>query len=265
MYTDTLAAAPDGAANIYESSHSTPGSSAAPIDEQQVILRYLYLVQVAVARIKRIVPAHISADDLYSVGVAGLMAAARKFNPDTERTFASFAQMRIRGAMLDELRRMDSCSRRCRIRAREFEAATNEIEQRLGRAATPDEIYTSLGLTQTEYLKRVEEAKPIRLVTLDSEPGHGEGSGPSLHNLLADENDETGREQLEKAELVDLLTHHIAGLPEMPRKILAMYYFEGMRFSSIAEAFDLTESRISQIHRATIEGLRKWIKVAREK
>jgi RNA polymerase sigma factor for flagellar operon FliA len=141
----------------------------------------------------------------------------------------------------------------------------NAVEQRIGRTATAHEICTSLGLSQKEYFKRVEEAKPIRILALDGVSEHSEGSGTSLYNLLADTNDETGREQLEKAELLEMLAQHLARLPEMQRKILSMYYFENLRFSAIAAAFNLTESRISQIHQATIQGLRKWIKAARER
>lgn len=265
MDTDTLTATPDATFAPCEPSHFDADRSTASVDEQEVIVKYLYLVDKAVARIKRNVPSHIRADDLHSTGVLGLMAAARKFNPESEATFPSFASIRIRGAILDELRRTDTCPRRTRIRARKLAETVNAVEQKLGRPATPGEISSSLGVTREEYFKLVDSARPIRIVTLDREVEEGEGADSTLHNLLADENDETGGERMEKAELQEMLAQHIAELPEVPRKILAMYYFENMRFSTIAESFDLTESRISQIHRATIQDLREWIKTAREK
>jgi RNA polymerase sigma factor for flagellar operon FliA len=262
MYSDTHTLLPDFACG--DSGRSSFADTPPVFNEQEMILRYLPLVQRVVAKIKRRVPAHIDADDLHSMGVAGLIAAVRKFNPATERTFARFAGIRIQGAILDGLRRTDSCSRRSRLLARKLDATAGALEQSLGRAPTSDEICRALGCSREAYERMVESARPIRIVALDGELGDGEGNKSSMHGLLADPNDETGSERMEKAELLKLLGQRIAELPEMPRKIVAMYYFENMRFSEIAEAFNLTESRISQIHRSTVEGLRKWIRVARQ-
>src|SRR6185295_4258531 len=141
--------------------------SPAPIDENELIERYLPLVRNVVDRIKLNVPAHVDADDLYSVGITGLIAAVRKFDPEQGSTFASYAAMRIRGAILDELRRMDWCPRRARARSRKLKTAINEVEQKLGRAATDKEVCASLGLSDKEYQKWVEESKPVTFVAID--------------------------------------------------------------------------------------------------
>jgi len=240
---------------------SSPGS----VDEKDLIERYLPLVRNVVDRIKLNVPAHVDADDLYSVGVTGLIAAVRKFDPNQGSTFASYAAMRIRGAILDELRRMDWCPRRARARSRKLKNAINEVEQQVGRAATDTEIRSNLGLTETEYAKWVEEAKPVTFIAIDQNADGEEGEGASLHELLADEADQTGRDNLEKAELLQLLTQRIAELPDIPKKILAMYYFENMRLAEIAAVFGLTESRICQIHAQTILGLRAWLQRMKER
>ena len=247
-----------------ESARAASDRARGAFEPHEIVLKYLGLVDGVVARIKYRIPSHIDAGDLHSIGVLGLMDAVKRFDPAHERTFIRFATMRIRGAILDELRRTDICSRRTRTRVRELEAAKNAVEQKLGRTATPFDMCESLGLSGEDYQKWVEEATPIRIVALDEKRGGDDGTGASLHELLADTNDETGREHLEKAELLELLTRHIAGLPEMPRKVLGMYYSENMTFSAIASAFDLTEARICQIHRGVLQGLRKWIKVARE-
>lgn len=241
------------------------GVSPAAVDEKDLIERYLPLVRNVVDRIKLNVPAHVDADDLYSVGVTGLIAAVRKFDPNQGSTFASYAAMRIRGAILDELRRMDWCPRRARARSRKLKTAINEIEQKLGRAATDAELCAALGLSPREYEKWVEEAKPVTFIAIDQNADGEEGEGASLHELLADEADKTGRDNLEKAELLQLLTQRIAELPDIPRKILAMYYFENLRLAEIAAVFGLTESRICQIHAQTILGLRGWLQRARNK
>ena len=235
------------------------GEPAVAVDEKELIERYLPIVRNVVDRIKLNVPAHVDADDLYSVGITGLLAAVRKFDPAQGHTFASYAAMRIRGAILDELRRMDWCPRRARARSRKLKNAINEVEQKVGRAATDAEVCAALGLTAKEYDKWVEEAKPVTFIAIDQSADGDEGPGASLHELLADETDRTGRDNLEKAELLQLLTQRMSELPEIQRKILAMYYFEKLRLAEIAEVFNLTESRICQIHAQTILGLRAWL------
>ncbi len=241
------------------------GVSPSAVDEKDLIARYLPLVRNVVDRIKLNIPAHVDADDLYSVGVTGLIAAVRKFDPEQGSTFASYAAMRIRGAILDELRRMDWCPRRARARSRKLKLAINEVEQRLGRAATDAEVCASLGLSEKEYQKWVEEAKPVTFIAIDQNTEGEEGEGASLHELLADSEDKTGRDNMEKAELLQLLTQRITELPDIPKKILAMYYFENMRLAEIAAVFGLTESRICQIHAQTILGLRAWLQRARNR
>lgn len=241
------------------------GVSPAAVDEKELILRYLPLVRNVVDRIKLNVPAHVDADDLYSVGITGLLAAVRKFDPVQGNTFASYAAMRIRGAILDELRRMDWCPRRARARSRKLKNAINDVEQKVGRAATDVEVCAMLGIGPKEYEKWVEEAKPVTFIAIDQTGDGDEGEGGSLHEVLADEMDRTGRENIEKAELLQLLAQRIGELPDIPRKILAMYYFENMRLAEIAEVFDLTESRICQIHAQTILGLRAWLQRMKER
>jgi RNA polymerase sigma factor for flagellar operon FliA len=241
------------------------GVTPAAVDEKELIERFLPIVRNVVDRIKLNVPAHVDADDLYSVGVTGLIAAVRKFDPNQGNTFASYAAMRIRGAILDELRRMDWCPRRARARTRKLKNTINEVEQKLGRAASDAEVCAALGVTPREYEKWVEEAKPVTFIAIDQHADGEEGEGASLHELLADEADKTGRDNLEKAELVQLLTQRISELPDIPKKILAMYYFENMRLAEIAAVFDLTESRICQIHAQTILGLRAWLQRVKER
>jgi RNA polymerase sigma factor FliA len=251
--------APAAAWRVYQ------GVSPGAVDEKELIERYLPLVRNVVDRIKLNLPAHVDADDLYSAGITGLIAAVRRFNPEQGNTFATYAAMRIRGAILDELRRMDWCPRRARARARKLKQAINEIEQRLGRTATEAEVCATLGLDRAEYAKWLDEAKPVTFIAIDQHEEGENGAGASLHELLADETDVTGRDNLEKAELLQLLAQRIAGLPDIPRKILAMYYHEQMRLAEIAAVFDLTESRICQIHAQTILGLRGWLQRVRDR
>jgi RNA polymerase sigma factor FliA len=241
------------------------GVSTGALDEKELIERYLPLVRNVVDRIKLNLPSHIDAQDLCSVGVTGLMAAVRKYDPEQGHTFAGYAATRIRGAILDELRRMDWCPRRARARARKIKEAINQLEQRLGRAATEQDICKELNLSAKDYAKWLEESRPVTFIAIDHLGSGDDSDGVSLHDLLPDENDETGRDKVEKQEMLQLLTQRIAELPDIPRKILAMYYFENMRLAEIATVFSLTESRICQIHSQTILGLRAYLGRARNR
>jgi RNA polymerase sigma factor for flagellar operon FliA len=241
------------------------GVSATAFDEKELIERYLPLVRNVVDRIKLTLPAHIEAEDLYSVGVTGLIAAVRRYDPDQGNTFASYAATRIRGAVLDELRRMDWCPRRARARARKLKEAINALEQRLGHAASEAEICGELGLSPKDYAKWLDESRPVTFIAIDQNTEGEDSEGASLHEMLSDDSDVTGRERMEKSELLQLMAQRIAELPDIPRKILAMYYFENMRLAEIAAVFGLTESRICQIHSQTILGLRAYLARARNR
>jgi RNA polymerase sigma factor for flagellar operon FliA len=241
------------------------GVNPGAVDEKDLIERFLPLVRSVVDRIKLSLPPHIEADDLYSVGVTGLIAAVRKFDPEQGHTFAGYAALRIRGAVLDELRRMDWCPRRARARTRKLKEAINQLEQRLGHTASEDEICSDLGLSHAEYRRWLDESRPVTFIALDQHAEGEDSPGASLHELLADQQDTTGRDTLEKQELLELLTQRMAQLPDMQRKILAMYYHENMRLAEIAAVFGLTESRICQIHSQIIIGLRAYLQRVRDR
>ena len=235
------------------------------VDEKELIERYLPLVRNVVDRIKMNLPAHVEADDLYSVGIFGLINAVRKYDPAQDATFAGYATMRIRGAILDELRRMDWCPRRARAKSRKMKEAINGLEQKHGRAATETEIRTELGLSAKDYAKWLEEARPVCFVAIDSVAEAAEGEGPSLHDAIMDENDVLARDRMEQDELKELVAQRIQELPDIQKKILAMYYHENLRLAEIAAVFDLTESRICQIHSQAVLALRAYLARARDR
>jgi len=249
------------AASAWRVYQGTSGS----LDEKDLIERFLPLVRNVVDRIKLNLPPHVDADDLYSVGVTGLIAAVKKYDPAQGHTFAAYATTRIRGSILDELRRMDWCPRRARAKACKLKEAIIEVEQRLGRAATEEEVRTHLGLSAKEYAKWMEEAKPVCFVNIDATTDHEDSDGASLHELIADESDVSVRDRMEKDELMKLVAQRIEELPDIPKKILSMYYFENMRLAEIATVFSLTESRICQIHAQTVLGLRAYIQRVRNR
>lgn len=228
--------------------------------DRRLVERHLPLVKHTVDRMRIYLPAVLDLEDLYSVGTAGLIAAARKFDAAQENTFPAFASLHIRGAVLDELRKMDWIPRSARDRAKQVQEKLSKLEQRLSRPATEQEAAAELGLSADEYASVMEEIRPATMMPLDGESGTDDTDSLALHEVIADENQQPAREALEQKELVALLAEQLHKLPEMPKKVLALYYFENMRLSEIAAAFGLTEGRISQIHTQAIISLRSWLK-----
>lgn len=240
-------------------------SAGGTVDEKELLERYLPLVRNVVDRLKLTLPAHVDADDLYSVGVTGLIAAVRRYNPEQQHTFAAYATTRIRGAVLDELRRLDWFPRRARAKARKIKTAISELEQRLGRSPSEDEIRIHLDLSVKEYAHWMVEVRPISFVAIDDNGETEDSSGTSRHEMIADEQAVPVQQSMENEELGQLLAQKIQELPDIQRRVLAMYYHENLRLAEIAAVFNLTESRICQIHARALLGLRAQIEGARNR
>ncbi len=236
------------------------------ISESELIERFLPMVRSIVERVRINLPSHIEVDELYSVGVTGLIAAVRNFDHARGKTFAGYVSVRVRGAILDELRRLDWCPRRTRAKGRKLRDTIGELEQSLGREPTELEIRNELGISAKEYAQLLEEIRPVSFVTLDDgSSSTGESEGSTLHESIPDPNAPNIREILEQDELLKLVSERIDQLPETQRKVLALYYFEGLRLAEIAEVFGVTESRICQIHSQAILVLRAYVQRIRDR
>ncbi len=189
------------------------------------------------------------------------MTAVRRYNPQQGQAFHGYAMMCIRGAILDELRRMDWMPRALRGKAKQLKETISRLEGEHGRAVTEQETADALGLGVDDYRTLLDEVRPISFVPLD---GDADDSGESgfLHETIADEDQPLPGEALERRELLATVAGHIQRLPDMQRKVLALYYHEEMRLSEIAAVFDVTESRISQIHTQAVLSLRAYVQRA---
>ena len=240
-------------------------SAGGTVDEKSLVERYLPLVRNVVDRIRLSLPAHVDADDLYGVGVTGLIAAVKRYDPQQQHTFAGYATLRVRGAVLDELRRLDWFPRRARAKARKLKAAIAELEQRFGRAPEDSEICAHLGLSQKDYEHWLVEVRPVSFIAIDGNPESEDGDGVSRHEMIADEQAIPVQRRMEQEELGQIVAQKISELPDIQRRVLAMYYHENMRLAEIAAVFRLTESRICQIHSRAILGLRAAVGAARNR
>ncbi len=227
--------------------------------ENALVERYLPLVVSVLGRLSMTLPEHVSHDDLYSAGLVGLLQALRNFDPAGGASFESYARVRVRGAMLDELRRMDWVPRTIHEKARKIQEAMAQLEQKLGRAPTEAQMAKALGLSAAEYEAQLDEVRPAAFVCLDATSNCEEGGAASLYEVVADTGEMSPVEQVSQRELKQLIFERLKELPEIQRKVLALYYMEDLHLREIAEIFGLTESRICQIHAQAILAIRAYI------
>jgi RNA polymerase sigma factor FliA len=225
---------------------------------ESLLENHLSLVKSIVDRMKRQLPARIDTEDLYSVGVTGLVAAAQNFRETKNKSFIPYASTRIRGAVLDELRRMDWMSRSGRSKAKQLGILISRIEQEQGCAVGPEQLCEELSISESELNALMDQVRPIKIISLDV-PEEWEDNEHSLHEIIPDDAGISAFESLERKELTELIAERIKQLPDMPKRVLAMYYYEGMKLADIAAAFGLTESRICQIHTQTVAQLRSYV------
>jgi RNA polymerase sigma factor for flagellar operon FliA len=226
---------------------------------QDLLENHLPLVRSIVERMRRKLPRNVETDDLYSIGVTGLVAAARNYRPSQERIFAAYAAARIRGAILDELRRTDWMTRATRSKAKRLSSAISKLEQEQGGNFNQDSLCAEMQMTEDELTDLMEEVRPVKFVSIDSALDQSEFEDHSMHEIIPDDSCIPALDALERKEILSLIAQRMVELPDMPRKVLAMYYYENMRLSEIAACFGLTESRICQIHTQTIGLLRNYL------
>lgn len=227
--------------------------------ESEMVEKYVPLVKNVVGRLAMTLPPHVDGEDLYSAGLTGLLSAVRQYNPNAGTSFETYARLRIRGAVLDELRRMDWVPRSVHTKARRVQAVMHEIEQKKGRVATEAEMAAALKITVPEYQEWLQEIRPATFVCLDAAFHNDHDDSGSQYESLADQRQEDPLDGTFKREIARVIGERLQELPEMQRKVLALYYFEDMRLREIAEAFGLTESRICQIHAQGILAIKTFL------
>lgn len=233
------------------------GEGHAPHEQKQkeLALQYLPLVKNELSRLKMRIPSFVEADDLYGVALTAMMRSLRKWTPDTDKTFGVYLRKRIRGSLLDELRRLDVFSRSARKKAREYDAVVARLEQRLARAATEGEIRREMGLSKQEFVDLMEELRPVTFLSVDAPIGDEE-SGANLSEILDDPVETNAREVAERKDQVEAIKTRIRVMPKDQQRVLHLYYFEELRLAEIASVFNVSESRISQLHTQAIRSLK---------
>lgn len=206
-----------------------------------LILEHIPLLRHIVGRM--IVPGGLDRDDLYGFGMIGLIAAADSFEPERGLKFSTYAYPKIRGAILDEVRRSDFLPRGCRERVRELDRAVSHLEQQNGIAPTPEELAQRLNTTVDDVDEVLASARSAGEISLDQE-----WSTSQLADMLSDPKSEDPVGSAEWLEMKELLVDFIQELPEQEKTVITLYYGEGLLLRDISEVLGVTESRVSQIH-----------------
>ncbi len=227
--------------------------------ENALVEQYLPLVRTIVGRLAMTLPDHVDQDDLNSAGLVGLLQALRNYDPACGTSFETYARVRIRGAMLDELRRMDWVPRTVHEKARKLQEVIGELEQQLGRTPTEGEMARALKITVNEYNELLDQIRPAAFICLDATSSSENADSGNLYDVVADPAECSPIEETSRRELKQVILDRLRQLPEIQRKVLALYYGEDLHLREIAEVFGLTESRICQIHSQAILSIRAYL------
>ncbi len=227
-------------------------------DRERLILEHLPQVRAIARKIRSRLPGSVSVDDLVSAGIVGLIAAIDNYDPRFNANLKTYAQHRIRGAILDSLRAMDWVPRPLRKRVRMIEAAIARLEQRNHRAATEDEIAGELAISTEEYHDWLLQARADKLLNLEEHAP--EEGGRNLIRFLSDSEDRWPFRIVERAELERHLAQEIEKIPYVEQTILSLYYHEELTLREIATVVRLHESRVHQLKSQAILRLRTSLK-----
>lgn len=227
----------------------------------QLILEYSPLIKYIAQKIAARLPANIELDDLISSGVIGLMDAMEKYDVSRDNKFKTYAEFRIRGAILDELRAQDWVPRSVREKAKSLERCFLKLEQKMGRQATDEEVCQELGLSQTDYHELLNQVRSVSLLSYDDVAHFSKADKKILHG--SGENGSkasTPFNEVTSASMKRVISEAIQDLPEKQRLVLSLYYYEDLNLKEIGRVLDVTESRVSQLHTQAILRLKSKLK-----
>lgn len=232
------------------------GRTRAPEIREKIILEYAPLVKLVAGRLSMYLGYNVEYEDLVSYGIFGLIDAIDKFDSMKEVKFETYASLRIRGAILDQIRKMDWIPRTIRQKQKKIDAVIKEIELISGKTATDEEIAKKLGITDEEYLEWQSQMKITNVVSLNEYMEQG-CEVPAEGNRHTTAKFESPEENIEKEELKQVLEQTLLLLTEKERRVILLYYYEELTLKEISNVLEVSESRISQLHTRALQKMKE--------
>ncbi len=224
---------------------------------EEIVKRYLYLVKYVAGRVAIGLPPNVEFNDLVSYGILGLFDAITKYDVSQGNKFETYAVSRIRGSIMDELRKLDWAPRLLRKRAREIDKKCKELEEKHGRAATDDELARSLKMSTDELNSIYTDLNATSFLSLDEVWQNDDGSKPISRLQTIEDSLITNQfNYVHQGEVKEILAAVIDELPEKEKLVIVLYYYENLTLREIGEILDVSESRVCQIHTKVVTRLR---------
>ncbi len=230
-----------------------------PARRDEMIEELAPLIKFIAHRLSLRLPSHVEMDDLISAGVIGLIDAIEKFDPTRNILFKTYAEFRIKGAMLDDLRAQDWVPRSIRQKAAVLERAYAEIEQREGRPATDEEVAGALDMAMEVFYDLLNNARGLSLISIDGAEDEMTLNKRVLESLTSPAEDNPFH-QFRRKELKEVLARVIDQLPTKEKMVVSLYYYNELTMKEIGKVLNITESRVSQIHTQVMLRLRGKLK-----
>ncbi len=231
-------------------------------NQNNIIMEYTPLIRFIAQKVVAKSRYSLELDEMVSYGVLGLIDAIEKFDKTKDNQFKTYAEYRIKGAMLDYLRDQDSVSRSTRDKIKTIEKATKELEKELGRKPNNDEISRELNISKEEFFELSKGARTNYFLNIDN---YTNKDGESAVAQFADADELSNPcDRVEFESIKKLLSNAVATLPEKERLVVALYYYEEISLKTIGEILEMSESRASQLHSKAVKKLKSTLRTAEE-
>ncbi|SDK46268.1 FliA/WhiG family RNA polymerase sigma factor [Natronincola ferrireducens] len=224
--------------------------------KNQLIVKYIELVKVIAGRLYTTYGSNIEFDDLVSYGIFGLIDAIEKFDMDKKVKFETYAQIRIRGAIIDQIRNLDWIPRSIRQKSKLIEEGYNNLENKLGRTATDIEIAQELNLSLQEFYTILHQVHSFNIISLEEKLYDS-----NIIDYKNYESENSPEDIVCNNEAYGNLQHNIEGLPNRERQVISLYYYNELTYKEIGKLLGISESRVSQLHSKAIARLKSKITV----
>lgn len=225
-------------------------------NRDKLIISYASIVKTHAYRVFHTLPSQVELDDLISYGTFGLIDAIDKFDPGKNVAFEVYASLRIRGSIYDGLRRMDWAPQSLRRRAKKIERAYQTLLKEKGREPEDEELASYLEMDLATYQKHLKDAAALTIYSLENSLDSGDDDSFTLKDFLSDDSEERPEAVLERSELKEILMEKIKELNDREKLVISLIYFEEVTTKEVAKILDLSEGRISQIHKKAITKLK---------